>query len=66
MCQLLCLPPIPLTAPPALFIGKGTTFYSWLDVPSTATSAEISRAYRKKSIQLQYVSQRTSQSVGYC
>ncbi|KAI0770860.1 DnaJ-domain-containing protein [Irpex lacteus] len=32
--------------------GKGTTFYSWLDVPSTASSAEISRAYRKKSIQL--------------
>ena len=35
--------------------GKGTTFYSWLDVPSTATTAEISKAYRKKSIQLQYV-----------
>ncbi|KZS98075.1 chaperone J-domain-containing protein [Sistotremastrum niveocremeum HHB9708] len=30
--------------------GKGTTFYSWLDVPSTATSAEISKAYRKKSV----------------
>ena len=35
--------------------GKGTTFYSWLDVSSTATTAEISKAYRKKSIQLQYV-----------
>ncbi|KAI0092693.1 DnaJ-domain-containing protein [Irpex rosettiformis] len=32
--------------------GKGTTFYSWLDIPSTASSTEISRAYRKKSIQL--------------
>ena len=35
--------------------GKGTTFYSWLDVASTATTAEVSKAYRKKSIQLQYV-----------
>lgn len=35
--------------------GKGTTFYSWLNVPSTATTAEISKAYRKKSMQLQYV-----------
>jgi len=32
--------------------GKGTTFYSWLDVPSSATTGEISKAYRKKSIQL--------------
>ncbi|KAI0347267.1 DnaJ-domain-containing protein [Trametopsis cervina] len=32
--------------------GKGTTFYSWLDVPSTASSTDISKAYRKKSIQL--------------
>jgi len=32
--------------------GRGTTFYSWLDVPSTATTAEISKAYRRKSIQL--------------
>ncbi|EJU06169.1 DnaJ-domain-containing protein, partial [Dacryopinax primogenitus] len=32
--------------------GKGTTFYSWLDVPSTATSTEIGRAYRKKSLEL--------------
>ncbi|KAF9780123.1 DnaJ-domain-containing protein [Thelephora terrestris] len=32
--------------------GKGTTFYSWLDVPSSATTAEISKAYRKKSIHL--------------
>ncbi|THH08656.1 hypothetical protein EW145_g2574 [Phellinidium pouzarii] len=30
--------------------GKGTTFYSWLDVSPTATSQEISRAYRKKSV----------------
>ncbi|KAF8076485.1 DnaJ domain-containing protein [Lyophyllum atratum] len=32
--------------------GKGTTFYSWLDVPSTATTPEISKAYRKMSMQL--------------
>ncbi|KAG2116108.1 DnaJ-domain-containing protein [Suillus discolor] len=32
--------------------GKGTTFYSWLDVPSTATLVEINKAYRKKSMQL--------------
>ncbi|KAG1866533.1 DnaJ-domain-containing protein [Suillus subalutaceus] len=32
--------------------GKGTTFYSWLDVPSTATLVQINKAYRKKSIQL--------------
>ncbi|KAH9951606.1 DnaJ-domain-containing protein [Amylocystis lapponica] len=32
--------------------GKGTTFYSWLNVPSTASTAEIAKAYRKKSIQL--------------
>lgn len=32
--------------------GKGTTFYSWLEVPSTASVAEINKAYRKKSLQL--------------
>ncbi|RPD67186.1 DnaJ-domain-containing protein [Lentinus tigrinus ALCF2SS1-7] len=32
--------------------GKGTTFYSWLDVSSTASTPEISKAYRKKSLQL--------------
>ncbi|KAJ6598975.1 DnaJ domain-containing protein [Mycena vulgaris] len=32
--------------------GKGTTFYSWLDVPSTATTAEIAKAYRRKSMVL--------------
>ncbi|KIP10701.1 hypothetical protein PHLGIDRAFT_125394 [Phlebiopsis gigantea 11061_1 CR5-6] len=32
--------------------GKGTTFYSWLNVPSTASTPEIARAYRKKSVQL--------------
>ncbi|KAH7105544.1 DnaJ-domain-containing protein [Auriculariales sp. MPI-PUGE-AT-0066] len=32
--------------------GKGITFYSWLDVPSTASSSEIAKAYRKKSLQL--------------
>lgn len=33
--------------------GKGTTFYSWLDIPPTATLAETNKAYRKKSMQLQ-------------
>ncbi|KAG1752710.1 DnaJ-domain-containing protein [Suillus paluster] len=32
--------------------GKGTTFYSWLDVPQTATLTQINKAYRKKSMQL--------------
>ncbi|KAI0661004.1 DnaJ-domain-containing protein [Cubamyces menziesii] len=32
--------------------GKGTTFYSWLEVPPTASTSEISKAYRKKSLQL--------------
>ncbi|KAJ7368388.1 DnaJ domain-containing protein [Mycena albidolilacea] len=32
--------------------GKGTTFYSWLDVPSTATTQEIAKAYRRKSMLL--------------
>ncbi|KZT62992.1 DnaJ-domain-containing protein, partial [Calocera cornea HHB12733] len=32
--------------------GKGTTFYSWLDVSPTASSADIGRAYRKKSLEL--------------
>lgn len=30
--------------------GKGMTFYSLLGVPSTATTAEIGKAYRKKSL----------------
>lgn len=33
--------------------GKGTTFYSFLGVPSTATVLEITKAFRKRSIQLQ-------------
>ncbi|KDQ64560.1 hypothetical protein JAAARDRAFT_28204 [Jaapia argillacea MUCL 33604] len=32
--------------------GKGTTFYSWLDIPSTASTTEIGKAYRKKSVRL--------------
>ncbi|KAI0832395.1 DnaJ-domain-containing protein [Trametes gibbosa] len=32
--------------------GKGTNFYSWLDIPSSASTSEISKAYRKKSLQL--------------
>jgi len=32
--------------------GKGTTFYSWLEVPSSASMADIGRAYRKKSMLL--------------
>lgn len=35
--------------------GKGTTFYSWLDVSPTASTNEIARAYRKLSMQLQCV-----------
>ncbi|KAF9464467.1 DnaJ domain-containing protein [Collybia nuda] len=31
--------------------GKGTTFYSWLDVSPTASTTEISKAYRKMSMQ---------------
>lgn len=37
------------------YIGKGTTFYSWLNVSPTASTADIGRAYRKKSVQLQCV-----------
>ncbi|KAF9268059.1 DnaJ-domain-containing protein [Marasmius fiardii PR-910] len=32
--------------------GKGTSFYSWLEVPHTASTAEIAKAYRKLSMQL--------------
>ncbi|KAG8948089.1 hypothetical protein FRC04_010001 [Tulasnella sp. 424] len=32
--------------------GKGTTFYSWLDISPKATSGDINKAYRKKSMQL--------------
>ncbi|KAH9943460.1 DnaJ-domain-containing protein [Epithele typhae] len=32
--------------------GKGTTFYSWLDIAHTSSTSEISKAYRKKSLQL--------------
>lgn len=32
--------------------GKGTTFYSWLDVPSSASTSDIAKAYRKKSMVL--------------
>ncbi|KAG9086345.1 hypothetical protein FRC06_003140 [Ceratobasidium sp. 370] len=32
--------------------GPGTTFYSWLDVPHTASQAVLSKAYRKLSIKL--------------
>jgi len=32
--------------------GKGTTFYSWLGVLEKATNAEITRAYRKLSLEL--------------
>lgn len=47
--------PESLTYSGVSFLGKGTTFYSWLEVPFTATTSEISKAYRKKSLQLQYV-----------
>ncbi|KAF9226548.1 DnaJ-domain-containing protein [Gyrodon lividus] len=32
--------------------GKGTTFYSWLDVSPAASLAQINKAYRKKSMRL--------------
>ncbi|KIK68051.1 hypothetical protein GYMLUDRAFT_806096 [Collybiopsis luxurians FD-317 M1] len=32
--------------------GKGTSFYSWLNVAPSASTAEIARAYRKMSMQL--------------
>jgi len=32
--------------------GKGTTFYSWLDVPTSASATDIGKAYRKKSVTL--------------
>ncbi|KAF8639839.1 hypothetical protein AX17_001094 [Amanita inopinata Kibby_2008] len=32
--------------------GTGTTFYSWLDVPPTASTADIAKAYRKLSMRL--------------
>ncbi|KAG9016634.1 hypothetical protein FRB90_002749 [Tulasnella sp. 427] len=32
--------------------GKGTTFYSWLEVSPKATVPDINKAYRKKSMQL--------------
>ncbi|KAG8746750.1 hypothetical protein FRC10_003733 [Ceratobasidium sp. 414] len=32
--------------------GSGTTFYSWLDVPHTASREVLSKAYRKLSIKL--------------
>ncbi|TFK75827.1 DnaJ-domain-containing protein [Pluteus cervinus] len=32
--------------------GKGTSFYSWLNVPPTATTNEIAKAYRKMSMTL--------------
>ncbi len=32
--------------------GKGATFYSVLNIPRTASAADIKRAYRKKSVEL--------------
>jgi len=32
--------------------GKGTTFYSWLDVAPTASTADIARSYRKLSMHM--------------
>jgi hypothetical protein len=43
------------TLSPQCIPGKGTSFYSWLDVPSTASTAQISKAYRRKSMLLQCV-----------
>lgn len=38
-----------------LCTGKGTSFYSWLEVSPTASTSDIARAYRKKSVRLQCV-----------
>jgi hypothetical protein len=35
--------------------GKGTTFYSFLDVPSTASTKQIDKAFKKASMQYQSV-----------
>lgn len=43
-------------------IGKGTNFYSHLNIDSSASTAEINKAYRKKSLALQCVPRRSSQS----
>ncbi|WVO15315.1 hypothetical protein L204_102971 [Cryptococcus depauperatus] len=32
--------------------GKGTTFYSHLNIPASATTQQITKAYRKKSLEL--------------
>lgn len=33
-------------------LGKGTTFYSWLDLAPSAGASQITKAYRKKSLEL--------------
>lgn len=33
--------------------GKGTTFYSLLDVPPTASTSQIAKAYRRLSVKIQ-------------
>ena len=50
-----CVPPWAELGGTCHLTGKGTSFYSWLEVSPSATTQEIARAYRKKSIQLQYV-----------
>jgi DnaJ-class molecular chaperone len=36
-------------------IGKGVDFYNHLGISSSATLGELNKAYRKKSLELQYV-----------
>jgi hypothetical protein len=36
--------------------GKGVDFYNHLNIEPSATTSELNKAYRKKSLELQYVS----------
>ena len=36
-------------------LGKGVDFYSHLGIDSSATLNQLNKAYRKKSLELQYV-----------
>jgi DnaJ homolog subfamily C member 1 len=33
--------------------GKGTTFYKFLEIDSSASAGDLGRAYRKRSLELQ-------------
>jgi len=40
--------------------GKGVDFYNHLNIEPSATTSELNKAYRKKSLELQYVSSATA------